>query len=341
MITLKQIKKYLEDSSNPLIFFDDDADGLASFLLIKKYLNRGRGVTVKNNVLDESYLKSVDYYNPDLILVLDKHGISQDFVDKINVPILWIDHHPIEEVKGVKHFNPKYLDKNDNKPTSYWCYELVKENLWIASVGIISDWCLEYYKEFCEKYKDLANPQLKEPPEVLFNTKIGILSKLFTFILRGKTADVKKYINVLTRIDDPHEILDRTTPRGKFIYNKFDKVNKEYEKVLEDALKNHIKYKKILLYTYMTKDASYTTILANELMYKFPDKVIIIAREKNEKMKISLRSNYKGNILIPPLMSKALQGLKGYGGGHDHACGGQVDKEDFKEFVDRLEHLIK
>lgn len=341
MISLKQIRDYLENSDNTLIFFDDDADGLASFLLIHKYLGKGRGIPIKHSILDDSYLKAVEYYHPDLILVLDKHEISQDFVDKVNIPIIWIDHHPIKQVNGVKHFNPHYINKNDNRPTSYWCYELVKENLWTAFTGIVADWSLEYYKEFLEKYPDLGNASLEEPPEVLFNTRIGTLAKLFTFILIGKTQDIKKCINILTRINDPYEILDKTTPRGKFIYKRFEKLNKEYESILQDAVKNSIKNKNILLYTYTVKDKSYTGVLANELMYKFPGKVVITARERNDRMILSIRSYYKSNIILPELINKAFSGLKGSGGGHDHACGGEINKEDFKEFIDRLEHLLK
>ena len=340
MISLKQIKAYLEKSLNPLIFFDDDADGLSSFLLIRKFLDKGKGVAVKHNILDDSYLKSIEYYNPDLILVLDKHGISQDFVDKVNNPILWIDHHPIEEVKGVKHFNPKYFDPKDNRPTSYWCYEITKENLWIAAIGIVADWCLEHHQEFIKTYKGLSNPEFNDPPDVLFNTKLGLLAKLFTFILTGKTQDSKKCINILTKINDPYEILERTTPRGKYLWKRFEKLNKEYERILNDASKNSLIYKNILVYTYYIKDASYTGVLANELIYKHPDKVIIIAREKEDKMRLSIRSNYKNGVILQPIIKKAFENLRGYGGGHDHACGGEINKEDFKEFIDRIEHLI-
>jgi len=341
MISISRIKEYLDDSDNPLIFFDDDTDGLASFLLIRKYLDKGKGIPVKHNIVDESYLKAVSYYSPDLILVLDKHGISQEFVDKVNVPIVWIDHHPIKDIKGVKHFNPLYFDKNDSRPTSYWCYQITKENLWIAATGIIGDWRLDYYDEFCEKYKDLGDAKLKEPPDVLFKTRIGELAKLFTFILHGKTQEVKQSINILTRINDPYEILDRTTPRGKFIYKRFERSNNEYKRILHDAIKNSIVYKKIFLYTYTLKDSSYTTILANELIYKNPDKVVVIAREKDGRMKMSLRSYYKGDIILPKLIDKAILGLNGKSGGHDHACGGEIDKEDFKTFIDKLEHLLK
>ena len=57
-------------------------------------------------------------------------------------------------------------------------------------------------------------------------------------------------------------------------------------------------------------------------------------------MRLSIRSNYKGTIILPELINKAIEGLKGQSGGHDHACGGHIDKEDFKTFVDRLEHLL-
>jgi single-stranded DNA-specific DHH superfamily exonuclease len=76
-------------------------------------------------------------------------------------------------------------------------------------------------------------------------------------------------------------------------------------------------------------------------MYKFKDKLIIVAREKNDQIKISLRTYHKSKIILPSLVAKALEGLRGTGGGHEHACGTNINKEDFKEYIDRLEHLLK
>ena len=340
MTSLKEIKNYLDDCENPLFFFDDDSDGLSSFLLLYKYTESGRGIAITRPTVDESYSKKVDEYKPDVIFILDKHKIEQDFVDKINVPIIWIDHHPVVEIKGVRYFNPIIYNQK-NYPTSYWCYEIVKENLWIAMVGIMADWSLAHFDEFSEKYSDLIKKDIKEPEDLYFGTKFGILAKLFTFILKGKASEVKKCINILTRINDPYEILDRTTPRGKFIYERFEKMNKEYEKILDDALKNSIETKNILLYTYYSKNTSFTQILANELMYKFKDKIIIVARQKNDSIKMSLRTYQKSRVILPPLINKAINGLRGRSGGHDHACGGEIDKDDFKTFVDNLEHLLK
>ena len=340
MTSLKEIKDYLDKSENPLIFFDDDSDGLCSFLLIHKYLDKGKGICVTHSTLDDSYVKKVEEYKPDLVLVLDKHKIEQDFVDKVNIPIIWIDHHPLVDIKGVKYFNPK-LYKMQDLPTSHWCYEITKENLWLAMSGIIADHCLEHLEEFSENYKDLVNYDIKEPFDALFNTKIGTLARLFTFILKGKSSEVKKCINILTRINDPYEILNKTTPRGKFIYQRFEKLDKEYQKILNDAIKNSIITKNIMFYTYYPRDSSFSQILANELIYKFKDKLIIIARQKEDRVRMSLRTHHKSKIILPPLINQAIKGLKGNSGGHDHACGGDIDREDFKIFIDRLEHLIK
>jgi len=48
---------------------------------------------------------------------------------------------------------------------------------------------------------------------------------------------------------------------------------------------------------------------------------------------MSIRSR---KILIPEALEKALNGLDGYGGGHETACGANVKQRDFREFINRL-----
>ena len=73
------------------------------------------------------------------------------------------------------------------------------------------------------------------------------------------------------------------------------------------------------------------------MVYLYPDKIILVAREKNEEMKCSIRS---AKIVLPPLVNKALAGLNGFGGGHEHACGINVSKYNFEEFLERLRGMI-
>lgn len=82
---------------------------------------------------------------------------------------------------------------------------------------------------------------------------------------------------------------------------------------------------------------SFTSDISNELLYKFPEKIIIVGRKKEDEVRMSLRS---AKILIPPILEKALNGLDGHGGGHELACGACVKQEDFDEFVDRIKKSI-
>ena len=57
----EDIRKELETTSRPLYFFDDDPDGLASFLLLYRFIGEGKGVIVKAGpTLDDSYLNVVE-----------------------------------------------------------------------------------------------------------------------------------------------------------------------------------------------------------------------------------------------------------------------------------------
>jgi hypothetical protein len=71
---------------------------------------------------------------------------------------------------------------------------------------------------------------------------------------------------------------------------------------------------------------SFTGELSNELLYLYPDKVIIIARENlGDEDEPKIKKNCPSSIL-----NASLAGLTGYGGGHEYACGCCVKKEQFE-----------
>ena len=45
--------------------------------------------------------------------------------------------------------------------------------------------------------------------------------------------------------------------------------------------------------------------------------------------------------LLPAALSKSLEGIEGYGGGHEYACGAAVKKKDFKMFIDNLKREMQ
>jgi single-stranded DNA-specific DHH superfamily exonuclease len=335
---INEIRKYLKKAENPLFFFDDDPDGLCSYLLLKKYIKRGKGVVVKATpYLDEKYKRKLDEYSPDFIFVLDMPNITQDFINLANVPIIWIDHHPPIERKGVHYYNPRLSKPKDYKPVSYYCYKITKKNLWIATVGSVADCHIpEFINEFSKKYPELIKKPTSSVRELNFNTKLGELIRIFSFLLMGRTSEVNKRINILTKINEPKEILEQTTPKGSFIVKKTKKVRKNYNKLLKNAL-SEIKEEKICIYIYTGKD-SFTSELVDELIYRKKCEVMIVGREKNDEIKISIRSN---KIKLLKIIKKALSGLGGYGGGHDYATGCNIAKKDFGLFIERFKELVK
>ena len=336
---LQELREMFSSSARPLILFDDDADGLASFLIIYKHIREGKGIPVKNAPeLGPEMAQKVNDYGPDLVIIVDVPIINQDFIDKVKTKIVWLDHHPLINRKGVQYYNPRQENPEDNRPTSYWVYKAIPENLWIAMTGIVGDWFLpedEMLNEFRENYPGLLPVEIKRPEVALHDSKLGELIRIISFNLKGKASDVIKSIKVMTRIRDPSEILEQTTAGGRFIYKKYAKLKQTY-----DLLLSQIKVKpedKLLVFVYKSPDYSFSAELSNELIYKHPDKVILVVWEYGGEYKCSLRST---KMNLPQLIEKSLEGVSGYGGGHDHASGACIKIADFEQFVENIKRNI-
>ena len=76
MLTEKQIeeiKEHLEKAQNPIFYYDNDADGLCSYLLLRRYLGRGKGVVVRSfPELNKDYARKAQQLGSDYVFILDK-----------------------------------------------------------------------------------------------------------------------------------------------------------------------------------------------------------------------------------------------------------------------------
>ena len=335
---VKEIREELDNCKNPLFFFDDDQDGLCAFLLLYRYKKEGHGIVMKS-ALGKSFLRKIDEYTPDKIFILDIADAEPDFLDELKVPVVWIDHHGTSQKKNVKYYNPRVSNRDDNFPTSFLCYQAVEQDLWLAALGCVADWFIpDFIKDFKKEYPELAKIKYKYPGDIIYGTQLGHLIRIFSFILKGRHKDVMKSVKILTRTKSPYEILNQENPEGKLIYKIYEHANKSYEPLLSDFTESAKKSKdKVIAYAYKDDNSSFTSDLSNEAVHRFPDKIIIIAREKGDEMKCSLRGS---KILIPEKLQKALVGLEGYGGGHEHACGLNIKTRNFEEFLKRFREMV-
>jgi single-stranded DNA-specific DHH superfamily exonuclease len=334
----KEIREAIEKAENPLFFFDDDIDGLCSYILFHQKYQKGKGVVIKSTpVLDMQYHRKIEEYSPDLVVVLDKPMISQEFVDKTNIPIIWIDHHTPVEMEGVRYYNPRVEKPDIYLPTSYMAYQVTQGQMWIAFLGCIGDAHLpDFTEKFREKYHDMIEEK-KEVGEISYQTKAGKMIKLYNFILKGKTSDVNKSIGIISKIESPYELLKKETARAKYLLKRSEKIEKEYNELIKQAEKFATE-DNFLVFTYPSKKLSLTALLCNELAFKHPEKIVIVGREKDGDVRMGLRSRSKR---IDIALKEALVGIRGYGGGHEFACGGSVNQEDFNKFIEQLRKAIQ
>jgi single-stranded DNA-specific DHH superfamily exonuclease len=340
MLTKKQIKEiqdFLENSQNPLFFFDNDQDGLCSFLILRRYLGRGKGFPVKAIPMPIDYFRKVKEFEPDCIFFLDQPEVSAEFfeeVRKLNIPMIMIDHHDVDKnkiPKFVNYYNPFFNRKKSSEPTTFLCYQILKNQKddWLALVGCISDkFVPPFYKKFLRNYPDLAMKS-DEAFDIYYNSSIGKIAQIFNAGLKDTTTNVMLMLKFLINAKTPYDVLVENKENSSF-HNRFKEINKKYLDLIDKA-KSSYDGTKILYFNY-SGEMSMSADLSNRLSYLYPGKIIIVAYVKGGGVNISVRGkNIKNKI------TKIISKIDGAsGGGHNDAIGAKMNLNSLEEFIKEI-----
>lgn len=346
MLTKKQvseIREHLSRAQNPIFFFDNDPDGLCSFLLLQRFIGRGKGVSIKSfpELIQEDFRK-VHELNADYIFILDKPLVSKDFfleAEKFNIPVVWIDHHFVDKTqipRFVNYYNPVFNKKTSEEPVTALCYQITgkREDVWLAVIGCLSDYFVpKFYRDFEKKYPEFKVKE-KEAFGIIYNSQIGKMVAILSFGLKDRTTNVVKMIRFLMTAKGPYDVLEENKKNQSFHYNyKF--LNSKYQNLLRKSVSVGRSENKVLFFKY-GGDFSMSSDLANELSYKFPDKIIVVVYDRGLKANVSMRGeDVKG------LLSEAIKDFENArGGGHKNAVGGQIQVKDMEKFREKLERLV-
>jgi single-stranded DNA-specific DHH superfamily exonuclease len=340
---LEEIKSHLNAAQNPVFFFDNDQDGLCSFLLLQKYIGRGKGFPIKTSpAMTKDYFRKVEEFNSDYIFILDKPEVSEEFVDEVekkNIPIVWIDHHNISKEKipsYINYYNPLLNKDKTNEPVTYICQQIAnrREDLWIAVVGCISDNLVpDFYKEFMKDFPDLCK-DYKNAFDLFYGSEIGRIARILGFGLKDNISNVISMIKFLISCKTPYDFLEENN-KNKTIHKRFQEIDKKYQKILLKA-KKFASSKKLLFFKY-AGDTSMSSDISNGLKYLFPEKFIIVVYTKGVKANISGRGKNVREVVL-----KSIDGLENAtGGGHENAVGAQIKKEDLEQFEKNIREIIK
>lgn len=337
---IAQIREQLEASQNPLFFFDNDVDGLCSFLILRRALDRGRGVAIKSfPELKEQYVRKVDELNPDTVIILDKAEVQKEFVDSVKqkgIPIIWIDHHesktPIEVIEKTSYYN----SFPSSEPTTYIAQKIFnkKEDLWLAVTGCISD---VYMPDFAQKFSK-ENPEIFDSSisafDALYKTKIGQIIQTLNFGLMDTTTNVVNLIKYLFKAKNIYDI-EEENHQTKQLHKRVKELREFFNKQIQKAKENISPNSKVIFFSY-SGNISMSSEIANKLFYENKDKLIIVAFKKNEKVNISVRGKRALEIT-----KEAIENIENAtGGGHEEATGAMVPIDDFEKFKGNILQLI-
>jgi len=338
-----EIREHLENAKNPLFYFDNDADGLCSYVLLRRYLDRGKGVAVRSFPdLDKGYARKVVELNSDYVFVLDKPVLSREFVDTISelgLPIVWIDHHDVEgEDYGDKVivYNPNRNEgaEKSGEPVTYWCYKITqkKEDVWIAVAGCIADHHLpDFACEFEERYGSFWGKNIKEPFDAYYGTEIGEIAQGINYGLKDSISNVVRMQNFLISAKSPADVFSESG--GNYAFRKkVSEVKKKYDdlfKRAEACLKG-----RMIFFDY-GGDLSISADLSNKLSHKYKGKYVIIAYRNGAVANLSIRG--KG---VKGILKGVMEKVDGTGGGHEDAVGASIKVEDLERFKDLFHKSI-
>ncbi len=337
---ISEIREHLNNAQNPLFFFDNDQDGLCSFLLLQRYLGRGKAVAVKSSPMDEGYFRKVNELSPDYIFVLDVPEITPEFfreLEKFNIPIVWIDHHALEKEKlpdYVNYYNPLLNEDKNNEPVTYLCHQVVERDDWLAVVGCVSDkYVPDFWQDVKDEFPDLSIDS-DDATEIYYNSQLGKIAQIFAFGLKDKTTNVLKMIKFLSAVKTPYEILEESS-KNEEMYERFKELEKKINKLLNKA-KENVTDSQLLFFTY-GGDTSMSSEVSNHLKYLYPDKTIFVGYISQGNVNLSGR----GENVLKILKQVLPEFENAKGGGHERAIGARIMKKDLERFENFLREKIE
>lgn len=343
----RELREQLENAQNPIFYYDNDADGLCSFLLLRRWLGRGQGVPIRSYPeLDASYAKKAAEMQADAAFILDKPVLSPAFVNALaalSLPIVWIDHHDVvgEDFSNVPNFFTYNPTKNAEKlkssePVTFHMYQLTKrkEDIWIAVMGCVADHYLpSFATEFAQRFPELWGKEIAKPFDAYYRTEIGTLARALNFGLKDSASNVEKLQMYLLSCRSPHDVLAESSDNEAF-RSVCTSLRERYEQLLASA--EQMIRGNLLFFVY-GGTVSMSSDLSNELSYRHPASYVVVVYQKGAIVNISMRGKGVKTILARLLT----QFSDARGGGHEDAVGARLKTSDLEKFRMLLEQEIK
>ncbi len=335
----ERIGRLMHGKLKPIILFDDDPDGIISYVLFRRKALFAQPRLVRGTPILEKRLVQRIPSDVDLTIILDKPGVEEDLARLLPEPVVWIDHHPpATQTLGV-YVNPTHA-MGLHATTSLLVHMLFPDTpAWLALVGSIADHA--YPERLVERMKQ-DYPFLFEGWDgtlvsLKFDTPLARIIRLVSFSVKGDVRNAYAMLRALVSVQRPEDILVARSGMMGEVWEKYERMEKAYLEQLRDAYAHARDLGRVLAYTYTREGMSFTVDLANELAAR-TGKIIIVGRPYNGQVLFSIRSSRE------PIVSAVQQAALlagGTGGGHTHACGARIPEDQAEFFIQTFAKLLE
>lgn len=343
--------KFLEnitDKDDIVVVFNNDGDGVCSGTLLLKYLEKKgcRKPLIISQPMppEDNLLRKIQTTVPTKIIFLDMAmDQEQGFMKKIGglCDILIVDHHQVtKDMNGrnIVHMNPRMENPKIYQSTTYLIYKLtsaltdMSEHLWIAAVGMVSDYNLEDSQDAVR----LAREKYKIKNEKMYDSHFGRLADMISAAKAAKKMTMEELAYLFMEIRDPFDFegvknADRFLHAYQEVENELVRIRMEFETKTE-------KIGNIVLYRLASK-YNLRSPVSTMLSEKHRNKVVVVFDKVASWIDVSARNQSK-SFNVGMLLKKAASGLKGSAGGHEAAAGAKIAERDWEEFRTRLIELV-
>lgn len=301
------------------IHFHADSDGIVSAFFVSGELAR----------LNTKYS-----LHPSLGSSIKLEGTNNVALDISNVTgakgNFSLDHH-VSERPGLFYANPR--NSGFDWPVSFTSYSLFGDeaNSWIAAVGVVADWGAEkvprrFWEVVREHYPELV-PTVNQ--KKLTHHRLGDMAGM---IDSAVTLDRSKgALHALDALKHAKTWKGFLAGRGRA--KQLKKSRTTVAREVDRIFGNELVTKKFMLLKYSSKHRI-KSMVAGRAKDIYPKKMIVIAQDDGERVRLSFRNGSDLNTLV----KKLTRGI-GDGGGHPQASGGWVNGDDWDIFKKRLLRL--
>src|SRR3989338_7232646 len=255
MVQMKKAIQFLENvkkTDEIVVVFNNDGDGISSCVLLDKFLKiTGRKkpyIINKPMPMDKNIIQRIQTTVPHKIIFLDiAADQQQNILKKLGgiCDILIIDHHQVfknmntpndakrHTTQNIVHYNPRMEQHDIYRSTSYCVYKICSritdmlDDLWIAGVGMVSDYNLNDSKDLVKAIKEKY--ALEEP---LYGTKLGRIADMISSTRATNALSCEQMVDVFEHAS--LENFEETKNADKMIEAR-DTIEKEMASLLQDA----------------------------------------------------------------------------------------------------------